>query len=84
MKKYLLPMVVALTVLVVAWPALGQEEKPQPERKRALRAEAEEALGPAFRDLSPEEKAKWKEKWQQMSDEEKQQLEAANAREVAV
>ena len=69
-------MVAALTVLVVAWPALGQEEKSQPERKRALRAEAEEALGPAFRDLSPEEKAKWKEKWQQMSDEEKQQLKA--------
>jgi len=76
MNRYLLPMVAALTVLVVAWPALGQEEKSQPERKRALRAEAEEALGPAFRDLSPEEKAKWKEKWQQMSDEEKQQLKA--------
>jgi peroxiredoxin len=69
-------MVAALTVLVVAWPALGQDEKSQPERKRALRAEAEEALGPAFRDLSPEERAKWKEKWQQMSDEEKQQLKA--------
>jgi len=77
MKRYLLPMVVALMVLAVAWPAVGQEqEKPQPERKRALRAEAEEALGPAFRDLSPEERAKWKEKWQQMSDEEKQQLRA--------
>jgi peroxiredoxin len=70
-------MVVALMVLAVGWPALGQEqEKPQPERKRALRAEAEESLGTAFRDLSPEEKAKWKEKWQQMSEEEKQQFRA--------
>ena len=77
MKRYLLLMVVALMVLAVAWPALGQEkEKPQPERKRALSSEAEEGLGPAFRDLSPEERAKWKEKWQQMSEEEKQQFRA--------
>lgn len=76
MKMYLLPMVTALMALAVAWPAPGQEEKPQPERKRVLRAEAEESLGPAFRDLSPEERAKWKEKWQQMSEEEKQQFKA--------
>jgi len=41
-------MVAALMVLAVAWPAVGQEqEKPQPERKRALRSQAE-AVRPEF------------------------------------
>ena len=48
MNRYLLPMVAALMVLAVAWPAVGQEqEKPQPERKRALRSQAE-AVRPEF------------------------------------
>gem|GEM_PF-125165 len=77
MNRYILTIVVALMVLAVAWPALGQEqEKSQPEGKKALRPEVEEALGPVLPDLSPEERAKWKEKWQQMSEEEKQQLRA--------
>jgi peroxiredoxin len=71
-------MVAALMVLAVAWPALGQEE----DRPRAGRKDPTQSAGAGredralFRDLSPEERAKLKEKWQSMSEDEKQQFRA--------
>lgn len=71
MKRYLMPAVLALTVLAVAWPAFGQREGKQAERQAAERQD-----GPMFQMLSPEEAAKLKEKWPNMSEDERAKFRA--------
>jgi hypothetical protein len=66
MKRYLIPMVVVLAVLAAAWPTFGQREG-QPAERRA----AEREDWPMFQMLSPEEAAKLKEKWPNMSEDER-------------
>lgn len=71
MKRYLIPMVVVLAVLAVAWPTFGQREG-QPAERRA----AERQDWPMFQMLSPEEAAKLKEKWPNMSEDERAKFKA--------
>ena len=71
MKRYLMPAVLALTVLAVAWPTFGQRERQPAERQAAERQD-----GPMFQMLSPEEAAKLKEKWPNMSEDERAKFRA--------
>jgi len=64
MKKYLISIVIALAVLAVAWPTLAQREARRPREGRQG--------FPMFGMLSPEEAAKMREKWQSMSEEERE------------
>ena len=74
MNRYLIPMVMALLVLAVAWPALGQEQDESKPGKNAKQVETEKPPNRSLlRVLSAEERAKLKEKWQSMSEEERQQ-----------
>lgn len=59
MKKYLSTLVVCLAILAVALPVHGQQR--------------EGARGRRLRNLSPEERAKLRERWQNMSEEERQE-----------
>ena len=63
MKRYLLLSVVAGMVLLLAWPALGQQERIRPGERRENRGV-----------LSPEERAKLRERWPTMSEEEREQF----------
>jgi len=69
MKRYLLLSVVAGMVLLLAWPAPGQQEG----RERIRPTEGREGRG-MFRDLSPEERAKLRERWPTMTEEEREQF----------
>lgn len=76
MKRYLIPTVVVLMVLAVAWPAFARdEERPRAETRRTRQPEAElrERRG-MFGSLSPEERARLRERFQNMSEEERQQF----------
>ena len=66
MKRYLLLSVVAGMVLLLAWPALGQQEV----KERTRPTEGREGRGV----LSPEERAKLRERWPTMSEEEREQF----------
>lgn len=66
MKRYILLSVVAGMVLLLAWPALGQQEGRRPTEGREGRG--------MFQDLSPEEMLKLREKWPTMSQEEREQF----------
>jgi len=66
MKRYLLLSVVAGMVLLLAWPALGQQEG----RERTRPGEGRENRGV----LSPEERAKLRERWPTMTEEEREQF----------
>ena len=69
MKRYLLLSVVAGMVLLLAWPALGQQEG----RERIRTTEGREGRG-MFRDFSPEERAELRERWPTMTEEEREQF----------
>ena len=69
MKRYLLLSVVAGMVLLLTWPALGQQEG----RERRRPTEGREGRG-RFRDISPEERAKLRERWPTMTEEEREQF----------
>lgn len=69
MKRYLIPIIIVLMVLAVAWPVLAQSEGTEGGRSRS------EGQG-RFQGLSEEERAKMKEKFQNMSEEEKEKLKA--------
>jgi len=76
MKRYLIPTVVVLMVLAVAWPAFAQDKaRPPAERggTRSPEAEQRERRG-MFGSLSPEERARLRERFQNMSEEERQQF----------
>ena len=62
MKRYSILMVVVLMVLAVAWTAFGQREGQPAERQ---------GFGPQ---MSEEERAKMRERFQNMSEEEKEKL----------
>ena len=64
MKRYVILMVVVLTVLAVAWTAFGQRQGQPAEGQRR---------GPQ---MSEEERAKMRERFQNMSEEEKEKLRA--------
>ena len=64
MKKYLIPTVALLLVLVVAWTAFGQAE--QQTRQRGNRER--------FQNMSEEERAKMRERFQNMSEEERARM----------
>ena len=66
MKRYLIPTVIVLMVLAVAWPTLGQREGTESRRGRGGQGRSQ--------GLSEEERAKLKEKWQSMSEEERQKF----------
>jgi len=66
MNRYLIAMAVLLAVAAVAWPVFAQQQADTEKREER----------PGLRDLSPEERAKFKEKWQQMSEEEKEKYRA--------
>ena len=66
MKKYLISTVVFLVVLVVAWPIFGQQEGRRPGGDRQGRG------GP--QNVSPEERAKMRERFQNMSEEEREKF----------
>jgi len=65
MKKCLISIGVALVVLAVAWPVLGQREGGQGREGQRR-----------FQDMSEEERAKLRERWQNMSEEEREKLRA--------
>ncbi len=69
MKRYLVSTVVILVVLAAAWTVFGQSEAgpTRSARRRDWRM---------FRMLSPEEATEMRQKWQSMSDEEKEQFRA--------
>lgn len=69
MKQYIIPTVIVLMVLAVAWPVLAQREGTEEGRTRR---EGQER----FQGLSQEERAKMKERFQSMSEEEKEKLRA--------
>lgn len=71
MKRYLIPMVLILTVFAAAWPTFGQREGQPAERR-----EVERQNVPMFQMLSPEEAAKLKEKWPNMSEDERAKFRA--------
>lgn len=71
MKKYLISIGAVLVVLTLAWTAFAEREGG--ERRRP--AEGREARG-GFGDLSAEERAKMRERWQNMSEEEREKLRA--------
>lgn len=71
MKKYMTAMVVVLTVLALAWTASGQRGARQAQRRGQGRGGF-----PGFQMLSPEEAAKLRERWPNMSEEEKAKLRA--------
>lgn len=71
MKRYLISTIVILAVLAVAWPVFGQRQG-QPAERRA----AEREDWPLFQMLPPEEAAKLKEKWPNMSEEERAKFRA--------
>jgi len=66
MRRYVIPTVLVLTVLAVAWPTFGQRQQKASERQAGQRED-----WPMFQMLSPEEAAKLKEKWPNMSEEER-------------
>jgi len=68
MKKHLISILVVLTVLAMAWPALGQAES----RSGRPRSGGREA-GRVLQNLSPEERAK---RWESMSPEEREKFRA--------
>lgn len=68
MKRYIIPAVVVLMILVVAWPTLGQREGT--ERKQSREGQRR------FQGLSEEERAKLKERFQNMSEEEREKFRA--------
>ena len=65
MKKCLISIGVALVVLAVAWPVLGQREGGQGREGQRR-----------FQDMSEEERAKMRERWQNMSEEEREKFRA--------
>ncbi len=66
MKRYLMLTVVAVMVLSLALPALGQREAR--DRRRPVEGRGR------FQNLSAEERAKMRERWPRMSEEERQQF----------
>jgi len=71
MRRCLIPTVLVLTVLAVAWPAFGQRQEKAAERQAGQRED-----WPMFQMLSPEEAAKLKEKWPNMSEDERAKFRA--------
>jgi len=69
MKKYLISIVAILVVLAVAWTVFGQEEG----RTARPRSAGREGRG-MFQMLSPEEAAQMREKWPNMSEEEREKF----------
>ena len=69
MKRYLVAVLVALMVLAVAWPTLGQREGTESRRGR----EGGEGQR-RFQDMSEEERASLRERFQNMSAEERQKF----------
>jgi len=67
MKKYLIPTVAVLLVLVVAWTAFGQAEESGRQRGN---------MRGRFQNMSEEERAKMRERFQNMSAEEREKLRA--------
>ena len=65
MKKCLISIGVALVVLAVAWPVLGQREGGQGREGQRR-----------FQGMSEEERAKMRERWQNMSEEEREKFRA--------
>lgn len=65
MKRYLISIGVALVVLAVAWPVLGQREGGQGREGQRR-----------FQDMSEEQRAKMRERWQNMSEEEREKFRA--------
>jgi hypothetical protein len=63
MKRYLIPMVVVLTVLAVVWTAFGRPQEAATQRRGMGR-------------MSEEERAKMRERWQNMSEEEREKFRA--------
>jgi len=73
MKNRTISVVTALATLLAVWPVLAEREA-----RRAGAAEREQGDRPAvrLRDMSPEERAKLKQRWQSMSEEEREQFRA--------
>ena len=71
MKRYLVSSVITLLVLAFAWAAFGQGSSRPPSTFSGTREDRR-----LFRMLSPEEAAKMREKWQTMSEEEKEKFRA--------
>lgn len=69
MKKYLISTVTIMVVLAVAWAAFGQRQD-RPARPPGRQGQA------MFQLLSPEEAAQMREKWQNMSEEEREKFRA--------
>ena len=69
MKRYLISTVVVLAILVTAWAAFGQQEDRRGRRPTEGR-EGREGFGAS----SPEERARMRERWQNMSEEERQKF----------
>jgi peroxiredoxin len=81
MKRYLIAMTVVLAVLLMAWVVFAQEagrETPAREGGRRGRlTDVNRPAGPgAFEGLSPEERAKMRERFGQMSEEEREKFRA--------
>jgi len=79
MKRYLISITIVLAVLLTAWAVFGQEagkETPAGAGARVRRpADVNRPAGTrAFEGLSPEERAKMREKFSQMSEEEKEKF----------
>jgi len=69
MSRSLISILTVLTVLAVAWPTLGQQQGSS-DRPRRTDREGGEPL----QDLSPEERARMKRRWQNMTPEEREQF----------
>jgi hypothetical protein len=67
MKKYLIPTVAVILVLVVAWTAFGQAEESGRQRGNTRGR---------FQNMSEEERAKMRERFQNMSAEDREKLRA--------